>query len=176
MPKTFMPSFNDIEALKIHQLKGLQWTVAHAYQGSGFYRQKLEKSGVQPDGIKSLDDIQKLPFTTADDLREDYPFHCLQFPNHRWSEYMRHPVPPENAKFCHIRRKISTIGLIFSPGAMKWLALQRKTGCKSQSGTAFGQPVPAFNWDAKGSVPWRFRSVQVMWTCSVNFWWTCSLP
>jgi phenylacetate-coenzyme A ligase PaaK-like adenylate-forming protein len=148
MPKTFMPSFNDIEALKIHQLKGLQWTVAHAYQGSGFYRQKLEKSGVQPDGIKSLDDIQKLPFTTADDLREDYPF----------------PL------------QISTIGLIFSPGAMKWLALQRKTGCKSQSGTAFGQPVPAFNWDAKGSVPWRFRSVQVMWTCSVNFWWTCSLP
>jgi phenylacetate-CoA ligase len=80
MPKTFMPSFNDIEALKKHQLKGLQWTVAHAYQGSDFYRHKLDEAGVQPGGIQSLDDIQKLPFTTADDLREGYPFPLLSVP------------------------------------------------------------------------------------------------
>ena len=80
MPKTFMPEFNDIEELKQHQLKGLQWTVAHAYQGSDFYRQKIDESGVQPDEIKSLDDLQKLPFTTADDLREGYPFPLLSVP------------------------------------------------------------------------------------------------
>jgi phenylacetate-CoA ligase len=80
MPKTFMPSLNDIEELKRHQLKGLQWTVAHAYQGSDFYRQKLDEAGVQPDGIGSLDDIQKLPFATADDLREGYPFPLLSVP------------------------------------------------------------------------------------------------
>ncbi|MGD2185326.1 MAG: phenylacetate--CoA ligase [Desulfobacterales bacterium] len=80
MPKTFMPAFNDIEALKIHQLNGLRWTVAHAYQGSDFYRQKLDGAGVQADGIKSLDDIQKLPFTAADDLREGYPFPLLSVP------------------------------------------------------------------------------------------------
>jgi phenylacetate-coenzyme A ligase PaaK-like adenylate-forming protein len=39
MANTFMPLFNDIEELKQHQLKGLQWTVAHAYQGSDVYRQ-----------------------------------------------------------------------------------------------------------------------------------------
>jgi phenylacetate-CoA ligase len=80
MSKTFMPSFNDIETLKKHQQKGLQWTVAHAYQGSGFYRQKLDEAGVRPDGIQSLDDIQKLPFTTADDLRAGYPFPLLSVP------------------------------------------------------------------------------------------------
>ena len=80
MPKTFMPSFNDIEALRKHQQKGLQWTVAHAYQGSDFYRKKLDAANVQPDGIQSLDDLQKLPFTTADDLREGYPFPLLSVP------------------------------------------------------------------------------------------------
>ena len=80
MPKTFMPSFKDIEELKKHQLNGLQWTVAHAYQGSDFYRQKLDEAGVQPDGIQSLDDIQSLPFTTSDDLRDGYPFALLSVP------------------------------------------------------------------------------------------------
>jgi phenylacetate-CoA ligase len=80
MPKTFMPSFKDIKELKTHQLKGLQWTVAHAYQGSELYRQRLDAVAVKPDDINALDDLQKLPFTTADDLREGYPFPLLSVP------------------------------------------------------------------------------------------------
>ena len=80
MPKTFMPSFKDIEALKQHQLKGLQWTIAHAYHGSDFYRKRLDGAGVGPDDIQSLDDLQRLPFTTADDLRDGYPFPLLSVP------------------------------------------------------------------------------------------------
>jgi len=80
MPKTFMPSFTNIEDLKAHQLKGLQWTVAHAYQGSDFYRKKLDGVGVSPADIRSLDDILNLPFTTADDLRDGYPFPLLSVP------------------------------------------------------------------------------------------------
>ena len=83
MPKTFMPAFRDIGELKEHQLKGLQWTVAHAYRGCELYRKKLDKSRVQADDIKSLEDIQKLPFTTADDLREGYPFPLLSVPDSR---------------------------------------------------------------------------------------------
>ena len=82
--KTFMPSFKDVEALKKHQLDGLQWTVAHAYRGSAFYRKRLDDAGVAPEDIRSLDDIQKLPFTTADDLRQGYPFPLLSYPNQRW--------------------------------------------------------------------------------------------
>ena len=83
MSQTFMPSFKDRRELKKHQLKGLQWTVAHAYRGSDIYRQKLDKAGVQPADIQSLDDIHNLPFTTADDLREGYPFPLLCVPHSR---------------------------------------------------------------------------------------------
>jgi phenylacetate-CoA ligase len=83
MVKTFMPSFKDPEALKKHQLEGLQWTVTHACQGSEFYRKRLDDAGIQPKDIQFLDDIQKLPFTTADDLREGYPFPLLSVPESR---------------------------------------------------------------------------------------------
>ena len=77
MGNTFMPSFKDIKELETHQLKGLQWTVNHAYQGSPFYRKRLNDAGVRPHDIQTLDDIRKLPFTAADDLKEGYPFPLL---------------------------------------------------------------------------------------------------
>ena len=70
----FMPTFETDDELKQHQLSGLQWTVRHAFEGSSFYRNRLEQAGLTPDAIQSLDDLRKLPFTTADDLRDDYPF------------------------------------------------------------------------------------------------------
>jgi phenylacetate-CoA ligase len=80
MAKTFMPSLETIEELQAHQLKGLQWTVRHTVQGSPFYRKKLNEAGVGSDDIQSLDDIRKLPFTTAEDLRDGYPFPLLSVP------------------------------------------------------------------------------------------------
>jgi phenylacetate-CoA ligase len=80
MAETFMPSLKTHEELEQHQLKGLQWTVAHAYEGSSFYRNRLDQAGVRPGDIQSLDDIYKLPFTTADDLQTDYPFPLLAVP------------------------------------------------------------------------------------------------
>ena len=72
--QNFMPNFTSEEELHDHQLKGLKWTVKHAYEGSSVYREKLDAAGVTPDSITSLDDLQKLPFTSADDLRDGYPF------------------------------------------------------------------------------------------------------
>ena len=72
MQKSFMPGFDNREALLRQQLKGLQWTVKHAYGGSPFYRKKLSDAGIQPDNITTLADIRRLPFTTADDLRKGY--------------------------------------------------------------------------------------------------------
>jgi phenylacetate-CoA ligase len=80
MAKTFMPSFENLDELRQHQLKGLQWTVNHAYRGSFLYREKLEAAGVRSKDLRTLDDIRKLPFTTADDLRKDYPFPLLSVP------------------------------------------------------------------------------------------------
>ncbi|OPX36951.1 MAG: phenylacetate--CoA ligase, partial [Desulfobacteraceae bacterium 4484_190.3] len=80
MRKSFMPSFESPEELESLQLQGLQWTVNHAYKGSGFYKKRLDQAGVHPEDIKSLDDLGKLPFTTAQDLQEGYPFPLLSVP------------------------------------------------------------------------------------------------
>ncbi len=72
--KSFMPTIKSEEELREHQLKGLQWTVRHASEGSSFYRARFDEQGIKPADIKSLDDLQKLPFTSADDLRDGYPF------------------------------------------------------------------------------------------------------
>ena len=75
-----MPAFQSLDELKAHQLRGLQWTVSHVYKGSGFYKKLLDDAGVGPEDIHSLDDIQRLPFTSAEDLRNGYPFPLLSVP------------------------------------------------------------------------------------------------
>ncbi len=80
MSKSYMPAFENQEELADHQLSGLQWTVKHAYTGSPFYRGKLDAVGITPDSINTLDDIRRLPFTTADDLRDGYPLPLLSVP------------------------------------------------------------------------------------------------
>ncbi|MGD9124236.1 MAG: phenylacetate--CoA ligase [Desulfarculaceae bacterium] len=77
---TFMPSFSSEEELAAHQLAGLKWTVNHAYNGGPHYRAKLDQAGVKPGDIKSLEDLKRLPFTTADDLRAGYPYPLLSVP------------------------------------------------------------------------------------------------
>jgi len=81
MTETFMPDFKDADALRAHQLAGLKWTVAHAYKGSEFYRKRFDAAGVGPEDIRSVDDLRKLPFTKADDLKEGYPFPLLSVPH-----------------------------------------------------------------------------------------------
>lgn len=75
-----MPDFKSLDELKAHQLKGLKWTIRHAYEGSSFYRKKFDEAGVKPEDIKTLDDIRRLPFVTAQDLRDGYPFPLLSVP------------------------------------------------------------------------------------------------
>lgn len=80
MTKTFMPTMKTKDELEAYQLKCLKWTVNHAYNGSDFYRMKFDDAGVKPKDIRSLEDIRLLPFTTAHDLQEGYPFPLLAVP------------------------------------------------------------------------------------------------
>ena len=75
--KTFLPSN---ENLKKGQLEGLQWTVTHAYRGSDTYRKKFDGLNLKPEDIQSLDDLKRLPFTSAEDLSEGYPFPLRSVP------------------------------------------------------------------------------------------------
>lgn len=56
------------------QLKRLQVVVKKAYENVPYYRKRLDEAGVTPNDIQTLEDIEKLPFTTKSDLRDAYPF------------------------------------------------------------------------------------------------------
>ncbi len=62
------------EKLEELQLKRLQATLINVYENVKFYKQRLDECGVNPYKFGSLDDIEKIPFTTKDDLRINYPF------------------------------------------------------------------------------------------------------
>ena len=66
----------EIEAL---QLERLQKTVRHC-MNSPFYKKRFEENGLTPDCIKSLNDLKKIPFTTKQDLRDNYPFGIASVP------------------------------------------------------------------------------------------------
>jgi phenylacetate-CoA ligase len=66
-----------VEELRKHQLRKLKEQVKRCYDNSTFYKKKLDKAGLKPESIKTLGDIQKIPFTVKDDLRDNYPFGML---------------------------------------------------------------------------------------------------
>lgn len=59
------------------QLERLQDVVKRAYENVPYYHERFDAVGVKPEDIKTLKDIEKLPFTTKDDLRDAYPFGML---------------------------------------------------------------------------------------------------
>ena len=79
-----MDSHKELETLsrseiEVLQLERLRKTVTHC-MNSPFYRKRFEDKGLSPDNIKSLDDLKKIPFTTKQDLRDNYPFGIASVP------------------------------------------------------------------------------------------------
>lgn len=68
------------EKLENVQLERLQKTIDRVYHNVPFYRKKLQETGIEPGDIKSLADLRKLPFTTKQDLRDNYPFDMFAVP------------------------------------------------------------------------------------------------
>ncbi len=58
----------------------LRKTVERVYHNIPFYRRKFDEAGVKPEDIKCVQDVQKLPFTTKQDLRDNYPFGLFAVP------------------------------------------------------------------------------------------------
>ncbi len=61
---------SDLERL---QLERLRQVAARVYERVPLYRRRLDEAGIRPDGIRSLADVQRLPFTRKADFREQYP-------------------------------------------------------------------------------------------------------
>ncbi len=63
----------DREDLRDLQAERLRETVSHAYENVQFYRERFDAADVRPADIESVDDIERLPFTTKEDYRDHYP-------------------------------------------------------------------------------------------------------
>jgi phenylacetate-CoA ligase len=68
------------EVLESLQLKRLQQAVQRVYHTVGFYRKSFDKASVKPEDIKTISDIRRLPFSTKQDLRDNYPFGLFTVP------------------------------------------------------------------------------------------------
>lgn len=70
-------SQDEMETLQLFRLKKL---VRRVYERVPFYREKMKKAGVKPEDIRKLEDLSLLPFTTKDDLRDNYPYGLFAVP------------------------------------------------------------------------------------------------
>ncbi len=69
------------EEMRELQGKRLHKLVEKVYHSVAFYRQKMQELGLLPDDIQTIDDIKKLPFTTKQDIRDNYPYGLFAVPN-----------------------------------------------------------------------------------------------
>lgn len=75
----------DCECMSSERLRSLQEnrlkaTVKRVYQEVPFYRHAFQENSIEPDDIQTLDDLRKLPFTTKNDLRDNYPYGLFAVP------------------------------------------------------------------------------------------------
>src|SRR3954454_12087219 len=75
----WVPTY-DVEELRRRQLRALQQTVQAVYLQVPHYHRAFDEAGVAASDIRSLDDLARLPFTTKEDLRQNYPFDMFAVP------------------------------------------------------------------------------------------------
>ncbi|PID40874.1 MAG: phenylacetate--CoA ligase, partial [Proteobacteria bacterium] len=68
------------EALEAIQIRRLQTTLERVYASVPFYREKFKQAGIKPADIQGLKDMRHIPFTTKQDLRDNYPFNMFAVP------------------------------------------------------------------------------------------------
>ena len=69
-----------IPEIRALQLERMKWSLAHAYAHVPVYRQLFDQAGVHPSDLCSLDDLQRFPFTSKAELRDNYPFGMFAVP------------------------------------------------------------------------------------------------
>jgi phenylacetate-CoA ligase len=75
----------EAETMPVDQLRELQGsrlndTIRRVYENVPMYRKRFDDAGLKPDDIRSVDDLNKLPFTVKQDLRDNYPFGLFAVP------------------------------------------------------------------------------------------------
>ncbi len=78
----FSPEIETINRKKLRelQLERLRHIVAYAYDNVPMYKRRFDEIGLKPSHIRTLKDIELIPYTTKDDLRDNYPFGLFAVP------------------------------------------------------------------------------------------------
>lgn len=82
MKKYFDPEHECMDRASIKKLQNerLVWQVKRVYENVPMYRERMDKKGVKPEDIHSVEDLYKLPFTYKQDLRDYYPYELFAAP------------------------------------------------------------------------------------------------
>ncbi len=82
MTKIWNRHFETMPREQMRQVQGerLRDTVERIYYNVPYYREKMQQKGLGPEHINTIDDLKKLPFTTKQDLRDNYPYGLFAIP------------------------------------------------------------------------------------------------
>ena len=112
------------------QLQKLQWQVQRCWDGSEFYRERLEQVGVSPSEIQSLDDVRKIPIVTKQELRDEQLAH---------PPYGRYTVGAR-ANWSELHPSTGTTGVPVAQGYE--VSIQGATGCQLPDSVPLIEHVP----------------------------------
>jgi len=76
------PDFLPLPQLRDLQFKRLLSVVERVYNHVHLYHQRMDEMGIKPSDLRSVEDINRLPFTLKEDLRDNYPFGLFASPIH----------------------------------------------------------------------------------------------
>jgi len=69
-----------VDELRALQLRRMRWSLAHAYNNVPHFKKKCDAKGIHPHELKQLEDLRHFPFTTKQDLRDNYPYGMFAVP------------------------------------------------------------------------------------------------
>jgi hypothetical protein len=141
-------SRDEIAALQTVRLKR---TLANVYENVPAYRKKFDAAGVIPSDFRRLEDLEKFPFTTKQDLRENYPFGMLAVPKERVARVQPRPAPRASRRSSATRETTSTRGLTWLRGRFAQAASGPACSFTSRSDTACSPAVSACTTVQSGS-------------------------
>jgi phenylacetate-CoA ligase len=72
-----------LDELRALQLRRLKWSLRYTYDNVPSYQHRCDAHGVHPAQLRDLEDLSRFPFTTKQDLRDNYPFGLFAVPRER---------------------------------------------------------------------------------------------
>lgn len=109
------------------QSKRLVKQINRIYHNVEYYRKKMQEAGLEPSDIRGIEDLDKLPFTTYEDIAKAYPLAFLQYHSLRQSEYMRQAVQQASQRLPSTQGRILISGQSALQDASQWLESLRMT-------------------------------------------------